>query len=45
VIVLHSEDNHNYLVQTRDCTTQWRPSQLPSTDKWFYHTADTITTT
>jgi len=22
VIVLHNEDNHNYLVQTRDCTIQ-----------------------
>jgi len=45
VIVLHSEDNHNFLVQTRDCTTQWGQSQLFSTDKWFYHTAERITTT
>jgi len=22
VIVLHSEDNHSYLIQTRDCTTK-----------------------
>jgi len=32
VIVPHSGENHSYPVQTRDCTTQWRNSQLPSTD-------------
>ena len=31
-IVPHSGENHNYRVQTRDCTTQRRQSQLPSTD-------------
>jgi len=45
VIVLHSEDNHYYLLQTRDCTTKRRKLQLPSTEKCFYHTAETITTT
>jgi len=45
VIVLHSGDNHNYLVQTRDCTTQRRQSQLPSRDTSLYHTVEKITTT
>jgi len=45
MIVPHSGDNHNYLVQKRDCTTQRRQSQLPSTDTWVYHTTEIITTT
>jgi len=32
VIVLHSRENYNYIVQTRDCTTQQRQSEFPSTD-------------
>jgi len=32
MIVTHNGDNHNYLAQTGDCTTQWRQPQLPSTD-------------
>jgi len=45
MIVTHSGENHNYLVQTRKFTTHWRQSQLPGTDIWLYHTAGTITTT
>jgi len=45
MIVPHSGDNPNYLVQTRDCTTQRRQSKLPSTDTCLYHTVETITTT
>jgi len=45
VIVPHSRDNHNYIVQTRECTTQQRKSQLPSRDTWLYYTVKIITTT
>jgi len=38
-------DNHNYLVQTRDCTTQRWQSQLPSRETWWHHTVEKITTT
>jgi len=45
VIVPHSRENHNNLIQTHDCTTQKRKSQLLSTDTCLYHTVETFTTT
>jgi len=32
MIVPHSSENYNYLVQTRDCSTPWGQSHLPRTD-------------
>jgi len=32
VIVPYIRENHNYVEQTRDCTTQCGQSQLSSTD-------------